>query len=116
MTRNRTYELVHTVEHDEMSYPIDEEGWGNALKVAQFYGWPPEHSCPEWYVEPDARLVSEEDARSMGQALGKVVDDLPNLPSDGRTVLERMGGFAKQDSKALITFLMRCSFTINKGV
>lgn len=67
----------------------------------------------------DGREVSDEDAHAMGEALEKVLGDIPDVPvvsGRGKTPFAMWAGYAKPDLQHFISYLKQCGFTIRRRV
>lgn len=77
------------------------ESWARLLSLAEMYGWEPSgttepHGEPldDWvggYNSNDGQYVSPEDAKAMGDALGKALDDIPDSGGNDKTMTYSQG-------------------------
>jgi len=114
---SESFLLVHTVEHDTDTYPIEVGEWRNVLTTAKRYGWAPRLQFPDAYTLADGRAVPDEEATAIGHALERALDDMPDHMIDTRsatTLFEKLGGAAKQDTRALAPFLTQSGFTVQR--
>ena len=75
--------------------------WTRLLSLAEMYGWEPSgttepHGEPldDWvggYNSNDGQYVAPEDAKAMGDALGKALDDIPDSGGNDKIITYRNG-------------------------
>ena len=86
-----TLELINA--NTSLSRKYSRPFWGKALELAQLYGWRPQGTRPPvmpgfpglktlWdgtYLTNDGQIVLDADARSLGDALARALDDIADV-------------------------------------